>query len=280
MPDIPAPQPIVEDIYSYGFDKSLNRALDEKSTQLVAGSINAGISTSQILKGDLALTTLSIANQGVIVSGDTSKGLQIGNVRSGAQFLAPFDVANDGKGTIRRIGRIQLASETDLSVSSIEPASGTKAVWANINDVRIQPGTTGAVRLLRAGLKYSDINHQKLAITNSSANTIYQVSLATTTFSGGTLGWTVTATDGTDYQCTSGVTSWAAVNKGGVYTTNITDSISSTAASAGTLTGAWSITTGTNLINLRFTPTSSLATTDVSLYINSNQVNMRDMARV
>lgn len=278
MPDIPLPQPESPDIYSYGFDKSLNRTTEPIQSPVVYDTLNT-VDPAIISKGDLAVSTLSIANKGVVVANDTSKGLQIGNVLSGNQYLAPFDVANDGKGTIRRVGAIQIASAADLGVTSIEPATTTKTIWANGGEIRLQSGTNGYIRHRRTGTTTDLFSYVKSGLTNSSANSIFTLSLLATEYSGGVIDWLVIATDGTDYQATSGRSSWAAVNKGGVYTTNITDDISSTAPSAGTLTGVWSIITATNQIRLQFTPTSSLTTALVILYTNFHSLNAQALTQ-
>ena len=263
-------------IYDYGFGKSLNKPIEDNITP-VAYSSTDKIDPAEISKGSLAINTLSVANFGIISGNDTLKALQVGNVRSLQQYLAPFDVST--KGVVRRVSTIQLASATDLGETSIEPASTTKAIWANGGEVRIQSGTNGYIRHRRTGTTTDLFSYVKSGLTNSSANSVFTLSLSTTEFTGGAIDWLVTATDGTDYQSRTGRSTWAAVNKGGVYTSQVSDVTGAVANSSGTLTGAWSIVTGTNEITLQFTPTSSLTTTSIILYVNFHSLNAKALAQ-
>lgn len=282
--DITIPQ--TEDIYTLGFDKNLSK-VGEGS--MIADSISDRIETSQIVQGDLSLTSLSVANKGIIAQGDTQKGLQVGNVLSASNFLAPFDVANDGKGTIRRVGRIQFASASDLGVSSIEPGASNKTIWANGNDLRYNAIGSSGVHQFYSGLDETVrldafgefcFGSRKTSLTNSAVNTIIQIALTSNTYTGGTLRWTVVASDGADFQTRTGITTWAAVNVGGVYTTDVDEIGGSVANSTGTLTGVWSIVTGTNLINLKFTPTSSLTPTTLNIFYTYESLNGQAVTRL
>lgn len=107
-------------------------------------------------------------------------------------------------------------------------------------------------------------------LTNTSATQVFKISLPADTATGGFFTANVTANDGTDYQAHSDHVTYAAVNKGGVYTTDITSSNAgdSIATSTGTLAVTWSITTGTNEIIIECTANSSLTAPTVELFYN------------
>ena len=92
---------------------------------------------------------------------------------------------------------------------------------------------------------------------------LFSVALPAGGVFGGFLLWTIHASDGTDHQAFSGITSIACVNKAGVYTTTITElaGVQAKAVSSGTLTEAMTEVDGTNSAIFVFTPTGSLTET-------------------
>ena len=106
-------------------------------------------------------------------------------------------------------------------------------------------------------------------ITDNSAVTVAVVALAAGARCGGTITYTIEATDaGGDHQSLSGQVQFAAVNKGGVYTTSIAeDAVQGSALSAGTLTDTWTITTGASLINVQLNANSSLTPTTLRVQL-------------
>lgn len=108
------------------------------------------------------------------------------------------------------------------------------------------------------------------SLTDNTATQVFKVSLPAGTATGGFFTANVTANDGTDYQAHSDHVTYAAVNKGGTYTTTIQNSNAddAIAVSAGTLTVTWSITTGTDEIFIECTANSSLTTPTIELFYN------------
>ena len=101
-------------------------------------------------------------------------------------------------------------------------------------------------------------------ISDSVDKDLFEVALSTLTGFGGNIKYSVVATNGTDIQVHSGQVEIAAVNKGGVYTTEIVDESTTDDANAnstGTLTETWSIVNGTNKITIRTNFDSSLTGT-------------------
>ena len=206
------------------------------------------------------------------MSFDENIGLQVGPPLAGTATFAPFYV--DTLGKIQRVASIKFASAIDLGQSSIEPDNGTKAIWANVNDVRYQAGTGSLHQFRTAGGNSFSIlpngeteTHAKLSdLTDADVNTAVIITVPNNSFGGGTIHWTVFATDGTEYQSRTGITTFTMVNKAGTFTTAIDEIGGSVAVSSGTLTGTWSITTSGTSASLKFTPTSSLTPTTLDLY--------------
>lgn len=226
-------------------------------------------------KNRASINNITFGTGGRTLNFNENIGLQVGPPLGGSSAYAPFYVTVDGN--IRRVAAIWFASASDLGKSSIDPGTNIKSIWAKGNDMRIQCISTGKVMLVRAGKQYAYSNQQKSGLTNAAATSIFLATMGSNNYNGGSLRWTVTATDGTDYQTTSGVSSWSAANKGGAITSQVVDSINSTACSSGTLTGAWSIANSTNDIILKFTPNSSLVTTSIVVYVQANCHNMFDL---
>ena len=113
-------------------------------------------------------------------------------------------------------------------------------------------------------------------LTNSGANSLFTISLTTLNGTGGVIDFSIQTNDATNGQTYTGTVRYSARNKGGVYTSNITeDAETSKSLDTGTLTTAWSITTGTNVITIVLTPTSSLTPTSMKLFytIKNNSVS-------
>jgi hypothetical protein len=105
------------------------------------------------------------------------------------------------------------------------------------------------------------------ALTNA-ATSLFDVTLTAGTRTGGQIHWTIDATDGTDHQSYSGLCTFAVVNKGGVYTTQVTQVAAneSKAVSAGTLTATFAFLNGTNKVTLQVTPATSLTFTTYRIH--------------
>lgn len=111
-----------------------------------------------------------------------------------------------------------------------------------------------------------------LNLADNSAATVFTVALAAGAYAGCTFAWTVESSDGTDFQVRSGLTTLAAANKGGVYSTTITDVAANQAfaetAAGSTLAVSWAVTTGASIINVQVTANSSLTPTTLRVSYN------------
>jgi hypothetical protein len=100
-------------------------------------------------------------------------------------------------------------------------------------------------------------------IVDGSATSLFDVACAANTVCGGTILYTVTASDGTDFQALTGMVTYAAVNKATAITLTITEATANQAkaVSAGTLTLAWTFVAGTAKGTVKLQPTGSLTET-------------------
>lgn len=143
---------------------------------------------------------------------------------------------------------------------------------------------TGKMLLRTTGIGAGTIPVERAAfggykdgLTDAASNTLFEVTLNAGEMAGGTVVWTIIASDGTDEQSYSGIVTYAAVNKAGAYTTQITHNVNndSKAVSAGTLTATWNILNGANKVTIRVNPASSLTETTYrilySVFSNSPQ---------
>jgi hypothetical protein len=98
-------------------------------------------------------------------------------------------------------------------------------------------------------------------LSNNTVTSIFEVALPTLTGTGGIIKGTTFVSNGTDVQSRSFLWRYSAVNKGGVYTTEIAVVSEAISTSSGTLAGTWTIVTGANKITLKFNSNSSLTPT-------------------
>lgn len=94
MPDIPLQPSEKTDIYSLGFNKSLNRAIEDNSTGVVYDTIENSLNTGSVLSGgNLSLKTLSI-------------GGLVRQVAPGDDIQAAIDaVSREGGGTVQLLAK-------------------------------------------------------------------------------------------------------------------------------------------------------------------------------
>jgi hypothetical protein len=100
-------------------------------------------------------------------------------------------------------------------------------------------------------------------IVDGAATSLADVACASGAMSGGFIDFLVRASDGTDHQALAGRAAYACVNKAGTHTGTITYTTApeAKAVSAGTLTLAFTIVTGTNKMTIKVQPTGSLTET-------------------
>jgi hypothetical protein len=104
--------------------------------------------------------------------------------------------------------------------------------------------------------------HKIVALTDA-LTTVFSITVEPGEMVSGRVLYGIRASDTTDHQALAGTLLFAIVNKGGTFTTNPTSTPSAPdleiyAASSGTLSTVWSITTSGTVATLKVTPTGSL----------------------
>lgn len=98
----------------------------------------------------------------------------------------------------------------------------------------------------------------EVTLADGVTTTVLVIALNSGQRCGGTIHYTIDSTDAVEHQSVAGVVTYSAVNKSAAYTTSIGPVSESVAVSAGTLTTTWSMTTGSNLVNVRLNANTSL----------------------
>lgn len=169
------------------------------------------------------------------------------------------------------------------AASTLDLAIGTASQVQLIDGV-LQPTADNDIDLGTSSLEYKNFYLQgkfvqnaitqvvsgSKALTDGSATGFFKVSLANTQMVGGTVHYTIYVSNATpDYQTHSGSFTFAAINKAGVYATDIDEvylaASETLAATSGTLTDAFTITTGTNEITVNCNANSSLDTPTITI---------------
>lgn len=105
-----------------------------------------------------------------------------------------------------------------------------------------------------------------VTVSDGVATDIFDVALATGAFCGGMIVYTITATDGTDFQAHSGAVAFSAVNKAGAITATINEGVTEAiATTTGSLTDTWTAVDGTGKVTVRCSANSSLTTPTMTL---------------
>jgi hypothetical protein len=92
---------------------------------------------------------------------------------------------------------------------------------------------------------------------------IFTVSVGIGEMTGGFFTYTIHCADATDFQCHTGIVTFAAVNKGGVITAAITEvnANEAIAVSTGTLPDTWTIVAGAGIVTITCNANTSFAST-------------------
>lgn len=104
-----------------------------------------------------------------------------------------------------------------------------------------------------------------VTLTDATATTFANIAVASSKFAGATLTCTVTARDATDFQSLTSIVRVDAVNKAGTVTATVTQTDNTTAASAGTLTCAYTVAASGNTFDIKANADTSLTPTAMSI---------------
>jgi len=136
-------------------------------------------------------------------------------------------------------------------------------------DTQLVRDAAGQLGVYGAGSTYGQLNVGTIqqsyskALVDATATDVVQVPVASNSYEGFTLDYTIFATDATDYQVRQGSVPVAVLNVGGTETCVFGTATEAVNASAGTLTVAFDCTAGTNTVMVRANANTSLASTTI-----------------
>ncbi len=156
-------------------------------------------------------------------------------------------------------------SGTDIAGGTIQIAGGQATGNAASGSVKLQTSIVGASSTaLQSLVDRYIVNGTRKTLTDALTN-LFEVALPTLKGCMGTIKFEIFAADATDVQVRRGLVQYSAINKGGVYSTEIIVVNEGVSASTGTLTATWAITGGANKVTISVTPAGSL--TETTYYI-------------
>jgi hypothetical protein len=155
----------------------------------------------------------------------------------------------------------------------VENGTGSEKLSGKISTSLTNVTNTAEEGNVKIGVIHSGANIDRViygskVLADNSATGVCTIALPTLAMCGGTIEYTITSTEGTDMQSVSGIVKYQYVNKAASYTGTIelASTAEDDAVSAGTLTGAWTITTGTDLITINANYNSSLTAPTIVVY--------------
>jgi hypothetical protein len=239
---------------------------------------------------------LNVQGGTIAIDASTSGATRI-NAISGLQFGGTFASINSPSN-----GRLNFSDNSNQHIIWIQnggyingrTGSGTDAVGYQIN-IRGGSGTgtgAGGPVILETALSGSTgtatnsmstrtyQNAKPVTLTESAATTIATIAVGSSKYVGAKLFVTVNAADATDFQALSSTLNVNAVNKAGTVTPTITQVDGTTAASTGTLTATYTVTTSGNNVIIQCNALSSLTQTTLNAKWSIETLNSDDTAAV
>lgn len=191
---------------------------------------------------------------GTFRMGEFSQGLVF---RTDASIAGACRPAQTVIWTAAAAGQFGWSSDTDAS-------SGTY-------DTGLARSAAGVVAVTNGSTVIKSLTGGATTLTDNTATSLFTIALASGAFCGGTIRYSILVTDGTDHQVRTGMVTFSAVDKAGVLTSAIDEAAGqSIAASAGTLTDAWTILDGSNAITIRLQADSSLTPSAMTVRWNAD----------
>lgn len=117
------------------------------------------------------------------------------------------------------------------------------------------------LRLYTGGVARHIIKNSVTTLTNNTPTTVFSMAVGVSSFAGATILYTIEAFDGTNIQCATGIAHVAiARNSAGTFATGqVTNTVTTSSATSGTLTITWSAPTGADPSLVQVNANSSLA---------------------
>lgn len=272
------------------------------TTQSVAVGYNALAATNASTTAVGAGAIVSGAGGTAIGAGATGSGTNataIGSLANAGSFSCTVVGGGGGGGTCNADNDIVLGIQSNASTlylggsyagTQTQSFSGMEAIASNANSgaLLLRPGrstgtgtagdllfnrvptTQGSGSSQNAQIRAIQIVSKAKALTNSTATAVVQIGgLGAHDAAGGHIFFAVRASDGTNDQEVTVDAAWAFINTtagAGGEVCSVTEFGYVTIASSGTLDAGVDTTTGTDVCNLRITPTSSLTPTVLEVY--------------
>lgn len=228
--------------------------------------------------GSLTGVTNPASGQLLFNPGTTTYAIDIDRTSNTGDQLGIRLVSGDGSNLSANKALYILNAAEDRGVTHSYESSSSYAIGVDSSSYRVSTsgGVGGRDIRLQPGQADRLILPVKKDLTDNSTTSLYEIALPTLTGTGGVVKANVFASDGTDIQSRSQIVRYSAVNKAGTYTTEIVVVSEAISASTGTLSGTWSILTGSNKITIQFNGNSSLVPT--TLWVHYTIESFSDQA--
>lgn len=223
--------------------------------------------SSGILLGWTAATADPSPAKDLVLGREAAAVLQMG--ADAATATTQTLKAHDGTGTDKDGAILQISGGQ---------STGTARGGATSHRTSLSAASTGASVNSYSTRDYHSA--KPVSLTESAATTFANISIASAGQAGARLICTVEASDGTDHQSLTSQVTVDGINKAGTLTATLTQSDNAAAASAGTLTATYSVTAGTNSIDIKCNAVSSLTQTTLRVKWSIVSLNSNGVATV
>jgi hypothetical protein len=216
----------------------------------------------------LATTATGFVGQGFVITKGSAEGSAVGDLYSNYYRADGGFIAQGGLVTV---GSAALYSSSYAGgvLPAITLQNGEEIGWGETPDTQIKRDAAGQVGIYGTTTTYGQLNVGSIqqsyskALVDATATDVVQVPVASNSYEGFTMDYTIFATDATDYQVRQGSVPVAVLNVGGTETCVFGTATEAVNASAGTLTVAFDCTAGTNTVMVRANANTSLASTTI-----------------
>ena len=205
---------------------------------------------------------------GFVVTRGAAEGAVLADIR-GANVSATGSVRAD---SYIHTGGTALYAAGFLGRATLQlPGTTGEIIWNDRDapDTQLVRDAAGQLGVYGTTTTYGQLNVGTIqqsyskALVDATATDVVQVPVASNSYEGFTMDYTIFATDATDYQVRQGSVPVAVLNVGGTETCVFGTATEAVNASAGTLTVAFDCTAGTNTVMVRANANTSLASTTV-----------------
>lgn len=189
-----------------------------------------------------------------------------GDVIMVGDAAAVLQHGSDGSSEIQQAIKAADGSGTDKDGFDFHFGGGKSTGTGRGGDLVVHTSETGSASNSTANeyTTRSYFSAKPVTLTESSATTIANISIASAKYAGAKLSVTVFASDSTDHQCVTTDVYVDAINKTGTVTPQISQVSNTTAASSGTLSVTFTAVANGNSVDIKANAVSSLTQTTLS----------------